>query len=176
VRRSIVSVVVFAVAASLAFAAPASAVTRVVTNLPPQQGVVLGDSCDDPVTMTERSERVLTITYGDDGSIVRYDVRGPQTTEFANGSGTITIETTGTATYLRNDDGSWTQTFRGSGPVLVPASDPIGPTLLWFTGTVTSVGGFSDEKALLFTPETQTRAGIGSDVCGMLVTGLKTRH
>lgn len=177
-RRAVSSVVVLAVAASIGFAVPASATTRVVTNLPPQQGVVVPDACDlQTITMTERSERVLTITYGDDGSIVRYDVRGPQTTEFTNEVGaTVTIETTGTATYVRNDDGSWTQTLRGSGPVLVPSSDPIGPTLLWLTGTAVSVGRFWDEKGLLFTLQTQVRDGISSNICEILVTGLKTRH
>jgi hypothetical protein len=46
---------------------------------------------------------------------------------------------------------------------------------VWFTGTVTSVGTF-DPKTLDFVPTSQTRSGIDSNICDMLVTGLKTRH
>jgi hypothetical protein len=46
---------------------------------------------------------------------------------------------------------------------------------VWFSGRVESVGSF-DPKSLRFDPVTQVRSGISSDVCEMLVTGLKTRH
>ena len=64
---------------------------------------------------------------------------------------------------------------KGSGLAVVPATDPAGPKLVWFTGKVTSVGSF-DSKNLTFVPQTQVRSGIDSNICEMLVSGLKTRH
>jgi len=40
---------------------------------------------------------------------------------------------------------------------------------------VTSIGSF-DSKTLTFVPQSQVRSGIDSNICEMLVTGLKTRH
>ena len=64
---------------------------------------------------------------------------------------------------------------KGSGLAVVPSGDPEGPKLVWFTGAVTSVGIF-DAKTLTFVPDTQVRSGISSNICEMLVTGLKARH
>ncbi len=63
----------------------------------------------------------------------------------------------------------------GNGSRRRPGGDPEGPKLVWFTGRVTSIGTF-DAKDLIFVPSSQTRSGISSNVCEMLVTGLKTRH
>ena len=64
---------------------------------------------------------------------------------------------------------------KGSGLAVVPRDDPAGPKLVWCTGRVSSVGDF-DPETLTFVPRTQIRSGITSNVCEMLVTGLKTRH
>jgi hypothetical protein len=64
---------------------------------------------------------------------------------------------------------------KGTGLAVVPSGDPAGPALAWFTGRVTSVGDF-DAKTLTFVPRTQVRSGVASNVCQMLVNGLKTRH
>ena len=72
-------------------------------------------------------------------------------------------------------DGTWTMVQKGSGLAVVPRDDPEGSKLVWFTGRVTSIGTF-DSKNLTFVPQTQVRSGIDSNICEMLVTGLKTRH
>ncbi|MGE5227066.1 MAG: hypothetical protein ACM3OO_09350 [Planctomycetaceae bacterium] len=175
-RRTVVSLVL-ALATLLTVAAPpSSALTKAVTNLPALKGFVLPGACfDGDVTLTERKERTLT-TFLDGKTVVKYVIGGGQTTLFENEAGAqLTIDTTGTTTLTPNGDGTWTSVQQGSGWALVPPSDPTGPTLVWFTGTVTSVGTL-DEKTFAFDPATQTRSGITSDICLMLVSGLKIRH
>lgn len=175
-RRTVVSLALaFATLLTVA-APPSSALTRTVTNLPALKDFVLPGACfNGDVTLTERNERTLT-TFLDGKTVVRYLISGGQTTLFQNEAGAeVTIDTTGTTTLTPNGDGTWTMVQQGSGWAFVPPSDPTGPTLVWFTGTVTSTGTL-DEKTFAFDVQTQTRSGITSDICMMLVTGLKIRH
>ena len=175
-RRTVVSLALaFAVLVTVA-APPSSALTKTVTNLPALKGFVLPAACfGGDITLTERKERTLT-TYLAGKDVVKYVISGGQTTLFQNAvKAEVTIDTTGTTTLTPNADGTWTSVQQGSGWAFVPPSDPAGPTLVWFTGTVTSVGTL-DEKTFAFDVATQTRSGITSDICQMLVTGLKIRH
>ena len=90
-------------------------------------------------------------------------------------AGRAHLPTIGSTVVTANADGTWTMVQKGSGLAVVPATDPAGPKLVWFTGEVTSIGSF-DSKDLTFVPQTQVRSGIDSNICEMLVTGLKTRH
>jgi hypothetical protein len=175
-RRTVVSVLL-ALATLLTVAAPPSvALTKAVTNLPALKGFVLPGACfKGDITITERKERTLT-TFLDGKTVVKYVISGGQTTLFENAAhAQVTIDTTGTTTLTPNGDGTWTSLQQGSGWASVPGSDSTDPTLVWFTGTVTSVGVL-DEKTFAFDVDTQTRSGITSDICLMLVTGLKIRH
>jgi hypothetical protein len=89
--------------------------------------------------------------------------------------GELAFETIGSTVVTANGDGTWTMVRKGTGLAVVPSTDPDGPALVWFTGRITSVGEF-DAKTLSFVPRSQTITGTFSNVCDMLVTGLKTRH
>jgi hypothetical protein len=174
-RRTVVSLALAFVVLLTVAAPPSGALTRTVTNLPALKAFVLPDACfGGDVTLTERKERTLT-TYLDGKDVVRYVVSGGQTTLIEKGPLQLTIDTTGTTTLLPNSDGTWTSVQQGSGWAFVPSSAPTGPSFVWFTGTVTSTGTL-DEKTFAFDVQTQTRSGIASDICEMLVTGLKIRH
>jgi hypothetical protein len=171
VRRSIA--VALAGLALLAFAVPAQATTRVKTILPARSYEI--DVCGFPILAEERSGHPGYLTLNDAGEVVGVQFKGSFDTVLSSSKGNLTIETTGSTSVTDNGDGTWTMVQKGSGLAVVPGGAPIGPTLLWFTGTVTTVGTF-DPKTLEFTPISQVRDGITADVCGMLVTGLKHRH
>ena len=61
----------------------------------------------------------------------------------------------------------------GSG--LAIDADPGDPTIAWFTGRVVSRGTL-DERSPVLDVVTQQRFGVASDICEMLISGLKTRH
>jgi hypothetical protein len=82
--------------------------------------------------------------------------------------GELAFETIGSTVVTANGDGTWTMVRKGTGLAVVPSTDPD-------TGRITSVGEF-DAKTLSFVPRSQTITGTFSNVCDMLVTGLKTRH
>jgi hypothetical protein len=170
VRRSIA--VVLAGLALLIFALPAQATTRVREVFPARSYEL--DVCGFPILAEERSGHPGYLILNDAGEVVGVQFRGSFDTVLT-GKGELRIETTGSTTITDNGDGTWTMVQKGSGLAVVPASDPIGPTLLWFTGTVTTVGTF-DPKTLEFTPISQVRDGITADVCSAFVTGLKHRH
>ena len=68
-----------------------------------------------------------------------------------------------------------TVTQVGSGLAIDQGLTSGDPTLAWFTGTVTSTGVL-DAKTLLLEVTSQQRVGLSSDICEMLISGLKTRH
>ena len=165
--------VVLAGLALLASALPAQATTRVREIFPARSYEV--DVCGFPILAEERSGHPGYLTLNDAGEVVGVQFKGSFDTVLSSSHGNLIIETTGSTSVTDNGDGTWTMVQKGSGLAVVPSGDPIGPTLLWFTGTVTSIGTF-DPKTLEFTPISQVRGGITANVCGMLVTGLKHRH
>jgi hypothetical protein len=165
---------ILAAAIVLSSALPAQALTRVPFVAPPQIYSLEG-VCPFRVDAVERDPHEgIQVFDGHELVEVRYS--GAFTTVLTSQLGaTLDFDTIGSTDVTNNGDGTWTQVQLGSGLAVVPASDPTGPKLVWFSGRVESVGSF-DPKSLRFDPVTQVRSGISSDVCEMLVTGLKTRH
>jgi hypothetical protein len=172
VRRSVVFALVGL--ALLAFAAPAQASTR-VPFVGPARSYTLDGVCAFPISAQERSGHPGFLTLDDSGNVTQVEYRGSYDTVLSSSLGQLTFETIGSTVVTQNPDGTWTQVQKGTGIAVVPVNDPTGPTLVWFSGTVTSVGTF-DPKTLDFVPTSQTRSGTQSNICAMLVTGLKTRH
>lgn len=171
-RRS----VVFALAglALVAFAAPAQAATR-VPFVGPARSYTLDGVCSFSISAQERAGHPGYLTLDDLGNVIQVQYQGSYDTVLSSSHGSLTFQTIGSTVVTQNPDGTWTQVQKGSGIAVVPKSDPAGSKLVWFTGTVTSIGTF-DPKTLEFVPISQTRAGIDSNICEMLVTGLKARH
>jgi len=172
VRRSIT--VMLAGLALLASAAPAQAVTRVPFVAPARSYELVG-VCPFIISAQERAGHPGSLTLDDNGEVVQVETHGSFDTVLSSSLGVLAFETIGSTVVTDNGDGTWTMVQKGSGLAVVPAEDPIGPRLVWFTGRVTSIGTF-DSKTLEFTAQSQTRSGVSSNICDMLVTGLKTRH
>lgn len=160
--------------ALLAAAAPAHATTR-VPFVGPARGYQLEGVCPFTISAQERDGHPGFLTLDDNGEVVQVQYEGSYDTVLSSSLGELTFETMGSTIVTANGDGTWTMVQKGSGLAVVPRDDPEGSKLVWFTGRVTSVGDF-DAKALTFIPRTQVRSGITSNVCEMLVTGLKARH
>ena len=134
-----------------------------------------GVVCPFTVSAQERSGHPGTLTLNDKGEVVGVQFHGSYDTLLSSSHGDLTFESWGVTTITANRDGTWTMLQVGSGIAVVPPSDPAGPKLVWFTGAVISVGDF-DAKNLSFVPRSQIRVGSDSNICNMLVTGIKTRH
>ena len=171
-RRSVT--VLLAGLALLAAAAPAQANTR-VPFVGPARSYQLDGVCPFTISAQERAGHPGYLTIDDSGEVVQVQFRGSFDTVLSSSQGSLTFESIGSTVVTANGDGTWTMVQKGSGLAVVPASDPEGPKLVWFTGVVTSIGTF-DSKTLEFVPQSQVRSGVDSNVCEMLVTGLKTRH
>jgi hypothetical protein len=171
-RRSVT--VLLAGLALLASAAPAQALTR-VPFVGPARAYQLKGVCPFTIDAQERDGHPGFLTLDDAGQVVQVQYQGSYETVLSSSLGSLTFLTVGSTDATDNGDGTWTMVQKGSGLAVVPADDPEGPKLVWFTGRVTSVGTF-DAKTLAFEPQSQTRAGITANVCQMLVTGLKARH
>jgi hypothetical protein len=177
-RRLIAAAVLVTALSVLAGPASAASATAKVTGpLPARQGVVLTGACGFPVQLDERGGLVLTTTYDAARVPIRYDISGTQTTlltNLANGV-SVSFDTIGRTTIVPNGDGTFTMTQLGSGLAIDPGTVSGDPALDWFTGRVVSRGTL-DERTLLLDVASQQRIGVTSDICEMLVTGLKTRH
>jgi hypothetical protein len=160
--------------ALLASAAPAQATTRVPFVGPARSYELIG-VCPFTISAQERAGHPGFLTLDDNGVVVKVEFQGSFDTVLSSSHGSLTFGTIGTTVVTANADGTWTMVQKGTGLAVVPSSDPAGPKLVWFTGRVTSVGTF-DSKDLTFVPQSQVRSGIDSNICEMLVTGLKTRH
>ena len=171
-RRSVT--LLLAGLALLAFAVPARATTR-VPFVGPARSYQLVGACPFTIDAQERDGHPGFLTLDDSGQVVQVQYQGSYDTVLSSSLGVLTFQTIGSTVVSANGDGSWTMVQKGSGIAVVPPGDPEGPKLVWFTGTVTSVGAF-DAKTLDFVPRSQVRSGISSNICAMLVTGLKTRH
>jgi len=139
--------------------------------------VVLTNVCPFPVQLDERGGLNLTTTFDAAKTPIRYDLSGTQTTlltNLANGNALL-FDTIGRTTIVPNADGTATVVQTGSGLAIDQGLTSGDPTLAWFTGTVTSTGVL-DAKTLLLEVTTQQLDGLSSDICEMLVSGLKTRH
>ena len=176
-RRPIVLAVLVVALCALALPASAAGTTKITAPLSARQGVLLTDVCPFPVQLDERGGLVVTTTLDASRTPIRYDITGRQTTVLTNLSNglTLSFETIGRTTIEPNSDGTFTMTQVGSGLAIDPGAADGEPRLAWFTGTVVSTGTL-DEASLVMQVETQTRGGVVSDVCEMLVSGLKTRH
>jgi hypothetical protein len=172
VRRSIT--VLLAGLALLVSAAPAHALTR-VPFVGPARTYQLDGVCSFPILAEERAGHPGYLTLDGSGQVVQVQYGGSYDTVLSSSHGSLTFTTIGTTVVTANPDGTWTMVQKGTGLAVVPRDDPEGPKLVWFTGRVTSVGSF-DPKTLEFIPLSQTRSGIDSNICEMLVTGLKSRH
>jgi hypothetical protein len=172
VRRTIGAVLIGL--AVLATAVPGQASTR-VPFVGPARSYQIDGACSFPVYAQERDGHPGYLVLDDAGVVVQVQYRGSYDTVLASSHGSLTFTTIGSTVVTANGDGSWTMVQKGTGIAVVPVGDPEGPKLVWFTGQVTSVGDF-DAKTLVFVPRTQERSGISSNICEMLVTGLKTRH
>jgi hypothetical protein len=172
VRRSLA--VVLTGLALVVFAAPAQA-TSVVRNVWPSRAYQIEGACTFIVYAQERGDHKGLLTLDDSGQPIGVQYRGSYDTELASSAGMLIVQTIGSTVITANGDGTWTMVQKGSGIAVVPKDDPEGPKLVWFTGTVTSVGAF-DPKTLDFTPVTQTREALTSNLCGLFTTGLKHRH
>jgi len=172
VRRPVV--LVLAVLSLLAFAAPAQATTR-VPFVGPARSYQLDGVCPFTISAQERAGHSGFLTLDDGGNVIKVEYQGSYDTVLSSSHGDLTFPTIGSTVVTQNPDGTWTQVQKGTGIAVVPTSDPAGSKLVWFTGRVTSVGTF-DPKTLDFVPTSQVRSGIDSNICEMLVTGLKTRH
>lgn len=171
-RRSVT--VLLAGLALLASAAPAQATTR-VPFVGPARGYELIGVCPYIVSAQERAGHPGFLTFDGNGKVVQVQTQGSYDTVLSSSLGVLTFETIGSTVVTANGDGTWTMIQKGSGLAVVPPGDPIGPRLVWFTGRVTSIGTF-DSKTLEFIAQSQVRSGISSNICQMLVSGLKTRH
>ena len=176
-RRLIAAVVLASALTTLAAPASAAGTTKVTGPLPARQGVVLTGICGFPVQLDERGGLVLTTTYDADRTPLRYDITGSQTTVLTNLSNglQLSFDTLGRSTIVPNADGTFTVTQIGSGLAIDVGTISGDPTLAWFTGRVVSRGAL-DQGSLLLDVASQVRTGVSSDICDMLVSGLKTRH
>ena len=171
-RRSLTIMVVGL--ALLAMTAPAQATTRVPFVGPARSYELVGVCPPFTIFAQERAGHPGFLTLDDNGVVVKVEFQGSYDTVLS-GPHELTFGTIGSTVVTANGDGTWTMVQKGSGLAVVPSGDPEGPKLVWFTGRVTSVGKF-DSKTLTFVPSSQVRSGISSNVCDMLVTGLKARH
>ena len=172
-RRSIT--VMLAGLALLASAAPAQATTR-VPFVGPARSYELVGVCPFTISAQERAGHPGYLTLDDNGEVVQVQFRAPSTRSCRARSVSSTFESIGSTVVTANGDGTWTMVQKGSGLAVVPASDPEGPKLVWFTGARDLHRHLRLEGRSTFVPQSQVRSGIDSNVCEMLVTGLKTRH
>ena len=176
-RRSLALTALTATLCILALPASAAVTTKETHPLTARQGVVLTGVCGFPVQLDERGGLVVTTTFDASKTPIRYEISGTQTTlltNLANGKALL-FDTLGRTTIVPNADGTATVTQVGSGLAIDEGLTSGDPTLAWFTGTVTSTG-ILDPKTLLLQVTSQQRDGLSSDICEMLVSGLKTRH
>jgi hypothetical protein len=172
--RRLISVIALTMTMCL-FAQPAHATagTTKVTEPLTARHVVLASACPFPVQLDERGGLIVTTTYDAAKTPIRYDLTGTQTTlltNLANGKALL-FDTLGRTTIVPNADGTATVTQVGSGLAIDEGLTSGDPTLAWFTGT-----GVLDAKTLLLQVTSQQRVGLSSDICEMLISGLKTRH
>ena len=160
--------------AVLAMAAPAQATTR-VPFVGPARAYQLDGVCPFTISAQERQGHPGFLTLDGSGEVVQVEFQGSFDTVLSSSLGELAFQTIGSTVVTANGDGTWTMVQKGSGIAVVPSSDPQGSRLVWFTGRVTS-GGEVDAKTFSFVPTSQIRTGISSNICEMLVTGLKTRH
>jgi hypothetical protein len=177
-RRSVSFASLLTIAALLVGAPVASAADVSVESVPRLQTFgIESKACGgmDNVFATDRNEITATSTY-DDRTLLKRTITERQVTvfEWFNSGTSIPIETIGSRTLTRNDDGSYTLVLRGTGYWYDDGSLSGTPQLLRFTGTVRSVGQLVDNWT--FVPETTQITGVTASICEMLVTGLKARH
>ena len=176
-RRLVSVMALIATMCLLAQPAHAAAGTTRFTQPLTARHVVLATVCPFPVQLDERGGLIVTTTYDAAKTPIRYDLTGTQTTlltNLANGNALL-FDTLGRTTIVPSADGTADVTQVGSGLAIDQGLTSGDPTLAWFTGTVTSTGVL-DAKTLLLEATSQQRIGLSSDICEMLVSGLKTRH
>jgi hypothetical protein len=167
-----------AAAAVLALSLPAHASTTTLTEPVPRRiAAPIEKACPMDIVATDRLEQVARSTYDDaTRTLVTRVISGRQETVFDSSLGTsIAIETTGTTTITRLDDGRYSLVQRNTGFWFDDGSLSGTAEFLRFTGTVRAIGVY-DAATFTFQPESRTTSGTTASLCEMLVTGLKTRH
>ena len=109
-------------------------------------------SARSSISAQERAGHPGYLTLDDNGEVVQVQFQGSFDTVLSSSLGELTFESIGSTVVTANADGTWTMVQKGSGLAVVPATDPAGPKLVWFTGKVTSIGSF-DSKNLTFVPQ-----------------------
>lgn len=167
----------------LAMTAPAWADITLKEIVPRRENAKFEKVCDDDgapidITASDRQEQRATSTFSDDMLVLfSRTISGKQVTVFQWGTDgpTTPIETVGTTSISRNEDGTYTLVQKGSGFWFDDGSFSEIAELVRFTGTVTAVG-YYDAKSFTFQPISRTFSGITAPMCPMLEVGLKTRH
>ena len=162
----------------LAMSAPAWATITLKEFVPRRDATPLEKACSFEVVATDRSVQRATGIFTDDGTtLLKRSISGSQQTvfEWVNSGATVSIETIGSTTVTRNDDGTSTLVQKGSGFWFDDGTYSGTAELIRFTGTIRAVG-YYDAKSFTFQPISRTITGVTSSICEMLVTGLKTRH
>ncbi len=162
----------------LAMNAPAWATITLKEFVPRRDATPLEKACSFEVVATDRSVQRATGIFTDDGTtLLKRSISGSQQTvfEWVNSGATVSIETIGSTTVTRNDDGTYTLVQKGSGFWFDDGTYSSTAELIRFTGTIRAVG-YYDAKSFTFQPISRTITGVTSSICEMLVTGLKTRH
>lgn len=100
--------------AVLVSAAPASALTKVRSDIPLVAPMVMEGFCPFPVSVQDLSGRLKqTLTFNDDGELLRIDVRGQFTTQFAANGETLTFHSAGALIVVPQPDGTDLVTLNG---------------------------------------------------------------
>jgi hypothetical protein len=162
----------------LAMSAPAWATITLKESVPRRDATPLEKACSFEVVASDRSVQRATGIFTDDGiTLLKRSISGSQQTvfEWVNSGATVSIETIGSTTITRNDDGTYTLVQKGSGFWFDDGTYSGTAELIRFTGTIRAVG-YYDAKSFTFQPISRTITGVTSSICEMLVTGLKTRH
>lgn len=166
----------------LAISAPAWADITLKESVPRRDRAKFEKVCDDDgapidITASDRLEQRATSTFSDELVLYTRTISGKQVTVFQWGTDgpTTPIETVGTTSITRNDDGTYTLVQKGSGFWFDDGSFSGIAELVRFTGTVTAVGVY-DAKSFTFQPISRTFGGVTAPMCPMLEVGLKTRH
>ena len=155
---------------------PSWADTVRVDVIGPLQGIPLTGVCPFPVTLTERDTRTVTSYLDGSGTVVRQEISGGVTTELRNAdNGKMLSFATGGMSVRYHADRTVAVTQKGSGLAYDQGTATGTPGFVWFSGKVVTRGVF-DDKSLTIQVSSQSVRGRASDVCEMLVSGLKTRH
>lgn len=178
--RRIVALVSLSLIALLSAPAGPAAADTVVQPLPGLPDVSIDGACGEgfPVMWTDRGGRTLSTTFDDSGEIVRQVISGSSIVEYSNPALGIVVpfDVRGTTTIVYGADGFATVTQKGPSFIATDMGfNTKQPVLLWGSGKAVSTGIY-DKRQHTLDVYSKSLTGRYSDICEMLVSGLKTRH